>query len=161
MKFIYTKNQKAVKDLESLWKEYETAIVQGLFSITGFILTPPSECLISDESKSKPLTVKYRENPEDMLITLVHELIHNLFMQEEGRSEEFRTKWASYMEKYQDESWDTQKHILLHAIQLVLYRNIFPENVGRLINFETDTDYRRSWDVVSRDTAENIIALIK
>ena len=65
--------------------------------------------------------------------------------------------------KYRDESIMTKNHILLHAVHKKLYLKFF--NKGRLNNdiknCQNWEDYKRSWEIVEKTGADNMIRKFK
>lgn len=109
---------------------------------------------------SDPLTVRYYKNKKDFIDVLVHELIHQIQIQ---NSEKFK-KWKKYLEKkFPNESNLTINHILLHSIHKKIYLKSF--NKKRLENnIKKDNnyyDYKRAWEIVEDIGADEIINSFK
>ena len=93
---------------------------------------------------------------------LVHELIHQLFIQM-GNDQKSEKSWKYIYKKYSKESKSTKIHIPIHAIHSHIYLKFFNEKrLKEDIEFMQDhLDYKRSWDIVQKEGYQNIIKEFK
>jgi hypothetical protein len=92
---------------------------------------------------------------DDFIDILVHELIHNLFIQNEKSN-----KYFEYLvKKYKGENWNTIVHIPIHAIHKEIYLYFF--NRKRLERekqiCKRYKDYKRAWEIVEKEGSKKII----
>jgi hypothetical protein len=92
----------------------------------------------------------------DFIDVLTHELIHNIFTQNQ---ECLKKAWDFFNRKYKKESRVTRIHILVHAVHSHIYMKFFGEerlkrNVKRLTFRQ---DYKRAWEIVQRQGYHNVI----
>ena len=90
---------------------------------------------------------------------LIHELIHNLFIQNESKSLD---KFFVYLiNKYKNEN--VAIHVPVHAIHKEIFLKIF--GVNRLKEeikmCDYYPEYKESWEIVNKDGSNNIINLMK
>lgn len=147
--------------IRETWSKYEQMMARipqclGLdWQVHDFIV-----CYLVGRSRpfSDPLTVPALENPVGTMEHLLHELIHQLFIQ---NNEELAKYWRWVAERYASESRSTQNHILLHAVQSILHPEFFGEEAF-LAKREFDrgsSDYNRAWEVVEALGADATIRL--
>ena len=105
---------------------------------------------------SWPVTIKVRENEEDAVETLIHELGHLLTFRNEER---IRCNNRISIE-YRKENQTVKDHILLHAMLWKLYTKLFGEHElhNMIIGYEKWKDHYRAWQIVKKEGADNIIA---
>lgn len=150
-----------IKKIERLWQEYEKKIFSELSKITG--LKWKSEyipCYIIGQHHpfSDPLTMPVYKRQDWFIDTLIHELIHQLFIQN-GNIQQSKKAWAYIFRKYRKQSHTTAIHIPLHAIHSHIYLKFYGEkrlkrNI-RIMN--AYLDYRNSWQIVQKEGYQNII----
>ncbi|MBI4116987.1 hypothetical protein HY449_04565 [Candidatus Pacearchaeota archaeon] len=98
----------------------------------------------------------YTLSTERYLDMLIHELIHNLFVQNEKETDKY---FEHVFDKYRDEPFNTVLHILLHTIHKKIFLKFF--GIKRL-NDEIEKssyypDYKRSWEIVNKKGEDSII----
>lgn len=160
-----TKVKNYVKRMEKEWKKCGKRILKELTVITG--LKWNEEIIICyvvgiGRPFSDPLTMKLFKNKNDFIDTLIHELIHQLFIQKINRLK--IRKYLKYRNrKYRNESIITRNHILLHSIHKKLYLKFFDKrrlnnDIKKCQNWE---DYKSSWEIVEKTGADNMIRKFK
>lgn len=149
-----------IKKVEKLWRKDERKILQELSKITKLKWKSKSvDCYIVGRSRSfsYPLTMSiYEKKPDYFIDVLIHELIHNIFIQNEKKIEK---SWKYFYKKYKKESITTKHHIYLHAIHQYIYLKFYgKKRLERDIEWaQTKRDYRRAWDIVQKEGYQNII----
>jgi hypothetical protein len=107
---------------------------------------------------SSPLTIPIYKNYMDYFIdVLIHELIHNLFIQ---NNRETIKAWQYFDKKYDKETKKTRTHIVLHSIHSYIYLKFFGEKrLKRDMEWISHLpDYRKSWKIVQKEGYKNIIS---
>ena len=149
-----------IKKIEKLWKKEEKKALQELSRITQLKWKSKSiDCFVVGRCRpfSYPLTMPvYDKYPDYFIDVLIHELIHNIFIQNE---KELEKAWRYIGKKYKKESIITKNHITLHAIHSHIYLKFYgKERLKRdirLINYLPD--YKKSWQIVQKEGYKNII----
>lgn len=160
--------------LKPLWKHKEKEILSYCENLTGlkwkkkeipaYIIKISSLMPISD-----PLTIPIELEsdgeiiplyPERFIDMLVHELIHNFFIQNEKEMGDY---FDFIINKYKDEEFDTSIHILLHAIhKKILLKYFGKERLENEIEMNSYYPaYKRSWEIVNEIGEDNIIKEFK
>jgi len=147
-----------IKKIERLWQKEEKRVLRELTSVT--CLKWKSEfiyCYIVGRSRpfSDPLTIPVYEKHLDYFIdVLIHELIHNLFVQNSKEMQKIR---RYFNQRYKEESQRTKIHIPIHAIHSHIYLKFYNEKrLKRDVNLSKQ-DYRKSWMIVQKEGYKNII----
>lgn len=110
---------------------------------------------------SDPLTIPIFNKKQDFINTLIHELIHQLFIQGNNRKMT-KKSWAYFHKKYKGEPKKTIIHIPLYAILIELIGRIFPKsNLGKKIRIPENKEYKRSWKIVQQESHQNILSKFK
>lgn len=145
----------SILEMDTFWKADGPAIEKVFKDITGMSFVDDEIiCYInSGKSFSDPLSLQIVD-VKDMQDNLIHELAHVLLS---GRAPE---KAKILWNKYKDEHVITRRHILVHAIHLLLTRNLYPERVERIKTYSKRINYIRSWEIVDQEGAEKIIELV-
>lgn len=149
-----------IKKIEKLWREAEKKVLSEISKIahlewkSKFI-----SCYVVGRCRpfSDPLTIPvYKQYPDYFIDVLIHELIHNLFIQ---NLKETKKSWQYFERKYRKESNTLIIHIPLHAIHSHIYYKFFNEKrLKRDIKFISFLpDYKKSWQIVQKDGYQNII----
>ncbi len=150
-----------MESMKPLWKKEEGRVMKELSRTTGlmwksryFYCYVVGGCI----PFSDPLTMPAFRNREYFIDTLVHELIHVLFM-ERGNMEASSKAWDHVYRKYRKETESTKMHIPLHAIHSHIYLKLFDgKRLSRDIKLISHLpDYKRSWEIVRKEGHENII----
>lgn len=150
-----------IKEVKENWRQLEKNIFHSIEEISGlkwkkleincYVIKISSLNPISD-----PLTIPIQIQTEEGNFTLsierfidmlVHELIHNLFIQNEDKMSQY---FEYALKKYKNEQLDTVIHLLLHAIQKKIFLKIFDKK--RLTNEKQACSFyishKRSWELV-------------
>jgi len=158
-----------IKGIKKTWKALEENVFRSIEELSGlkwgkselncYVIKISSMNPISD-----PMTIPIQLQAEGGNFTLseerfidmvVHELIHNLFIQNEDKMNQY-FKYA--LRKYKNEQLNTIIHLFLHAIQKKIFLKLFDK---RRLNNEKqacsfyDAD-KKSWDMVDK-IGEDII----
>ncbi len=176
--FDYERYQKYIeqyiKNVENLWKNKEKEIFNSCEEITGlkwkkdeipiYIIKRSSIMPISD-----PLTIPiqfeseceiFSLEPKRFIDIMVHEIIHNLFIQNE---EEMGDYFDFILEKYKDEDFNTAIHLLLHSIHKKIFEKHFDKNrLDEEIEMSSFyPSYKRSWEIVNKVGEDSIVKEFK
>jgi len=134
------------------WKEKKVdcyLIKRSIFMPISVPLTIPIE--LEHEENIYPIT------KERFIDTLVHELIHILFFQNEN----IGNKYFDYLisKRYSKEQFNTAIHVPVHAIHKKIFLKFFKkdrfEEELRMSDFYQD--YKKAWDIVNEEGEDEII----
>lgn len=157
--------QNYIKKVEKLWSRQEKKVLEEISKASGLkwkektiICYVVGNCV----SFSDPLTLRAYEEPDYFIDVLVHELIHQLFIQE-GNLEKSAKSWEYLENKYRSESFNIRVHIPVHAIHWHIFLKFFGQsNLDREIKKTNEyADYKKAWDIVRQEGYENIIKEFK
>lgn len=111
-------------------------------------LTIPIKLIVGDE--------EYELTKERFVDMLVHEIIHNLFIQNENLDDYFN---FLIEDKYKDEDLNTAIHVPVHALHKKLFLEIFGEErmEEEIENCNYHPAYKRSWEIVNSEGEDNIL----
>jgi len=151
-----------IKKIEKLWRKKEKIVLQELARVTRLKWQREAiDCYVVGRCKpfSDPLTVHiYERMPDYFIDVLIHELIHNLFIQP-GNEQKTKKTWQYFHRQYKKLPFNTRIHIPLHAIHSHIYYKFFNEKRLKrdikLISFLPD--YKKSWQVVRKEGYRKII----
>lgn len=154
------KVQNYIEKMERFWKEYEKAILQEISKVTGLKWKEKEViCYVVSDCRpfSDPLTLPVYKDKNYFIDVLTHELIHQIFTQDESKKAE--KTWKYFRRKYKNESFVTRIHIPLHAMHWYIYKKLFSEerlrrDVALASRFP---DYKKAWKIVEKEGYENII----
>lgn len=154
-----------IKKVEPLWRKHEVAILKELAKVTSLSWkekTITAYVVGSCRPFSDPLTLRLYKEQNDFIDTLIHECIHQLFIQE-GNIKKWEKGWGYVARKYKKESRTTRIHIPLHAIHEHIFQKFFDEKrLRREIDSCTkNKDYRQSWVIVQKEGYKMIIQEMK
>lgn len=152
-----------IENIEPLWSKVGSNVLKAISKITGLKWKEVKViCYVIGygRSFSDPLTIRLHETPDLFIDTLVHEMIHQIQIQ----NNELSKKWYSYIDKiYASETVLTKNHIIVHAVHKEIYLTLFDKK-----RLETDIkesglskDYARSWEIVEKEGHKNIINKFK
>jgi len=150
---------KYIKKIEKLWRKEEKKVLTEISKITGLKWQEKFiDCYVVGRRIpfSQPLTMQVYEKYDYFIDVLTHELIHNIFIQNEKN---LGNCWKYFFEKYKKEPNNTQVHIYLHAFHKHIFLKLYNE---RRLKREIESisrfpAYKRSWEIVQRDGYQNII----
>jgi len=148
-----------VKEIKQYWKTYNSKLLREIEKVTGLKWNEKVvKCYIVGRCRpfSDPLTIGMHKNNEDFRDTLIHELIHQIQIQNRDKTR----NWWNYLDKrYSKEKKLTKNHIFLHAILEKIYLDNFDES--RLEHDKEkcskDPDYSKAWKIVEKEGADNVI----
>lgn len=175
-KYDYDKSNKRIsnfiKKVEPKWRKIEGKILAELSRVSGLKWSEPKiKCYVTthqlDAPFSDPLTIGilYGKNDEHtapagyFLDILVHELIHQLFIQQ-GQNKKFQYAYWKQINKHKKEHFNVTIHILLHALLKHLLLKYFGKEMLKK-EFEGSKklcDYNRAWQIVEKEGYQNIIS---
>jgi hypothetical protein len=147
------------KKIEKLWRKEERKILTEISKITRLKWQEKFiDCYVIGRHTpfSQPLTMQIYEKYDYFIDVLTHELIHNIFIQNE---KSLGNCWKYFFEKYKKEPVNTQVHIYLHAFHKHIFLKFYSEKrLNREIkSMSRFPAYKRSWEIVQRDGYQNII----
>lgn len=147
-----------IHELEKLWKYNGKAILEKIASITTLPWKKDEiSCYVVGRSQSfsDPLTLAaFLEYPDYAIDVLTHELIHQIYIQNSHRLQNF---WHFVDEKYKEPE-ATQVHIHVHAIHKKIYLDLFDEkHLERDIKHAQDKQHSDAWKIVENEGYENLI----
>ena len=118
---------------------------------------------------SDPLTIPiqlkvgkkvFRLTTDRFIDILIHELIHNLFIQNETID-----RYFDYLinKKYRKEGWNVAIHVPIHAIHQEIFLKFFDKKrLDREKKIcENYPDYKRAWEIVEKEGSKEIIKELK
>lgn len=132
------------------WKEEKIIC----YPIKRSVLFPISDPLtIPIEFEGKEI---FKLSHERFIDMLVHELIHNIMIQNEKKTGKYFSK---IFDKYPREEFDTVIHIIVHAIHKKIILEVFDK---KRLEKEIAANsfypaYKRSWEIVNEKGEESII----
>ena len=163
-----------IKEVKVLWEKVESDVLEYIEKISMLKWKKKEiDCYVIKISNfgpiSIPLTIPIHLETERGVSTLtherfidflVHELIHNIFSQNEKKTD----KYFDYLilEKYKNESFNTAIHVPVHAIHKKIFLKYF--NKERLDNEIKMSgyypDYKKAWDIVNKRGEDLIIKFV-
>lgn len=106
---------------------------------------------------SNPLILTLRKDVTVMVDTLTHELIHRV-LSEPQNWKRIENNWNRLMRIYRKESPMARTHIVVHAIHELVLLDLFGQKrLVRECQEVKNPAYRRSWKIVERDGAVQIL----
>jgi len=150
-----------IKRVEKLWRKDEKKILRELSKITHLRWKAKIiYCYVVERCIpfSDPLTLPiYKNYPDYFIDVLIHELIHNLFIQNFERT---KKSWQYFYRKYKKQPENTRIHIPLHAIHSYIYLKFYGgKRLKRDITLISHLpDYKKSWLIVQKEGYKNIIS---
>ncbi len=149
-----------IKEVEPKWNKIEEKVLSSISKISGLKWKEKQVwCYVigCGRSFSDPLTVKVHETKEDFIDTLVHEMIHQIQIQNEDI---VNKNWGDYLYKnYPKETRVTRNHLIVHAIHKEIYLKIFGKKrlIKDIKESQASIDYKKSWGIVGKNRHKNII----
>lgn len=153
------KIQNYIKKVEILWLKDEKKVLAELSNVAG--LKWKEKTIIcyfvgNGISFSDPLTLRIYNKADYCVDILIHELIHQLFIQNEANN---WNVWKYFHKKYKADSFKTRIHIPVHAIHWHIFLKFYGEKrLKREIKLMSKyIDYKKAWDIVEKEGYQNII----
>jgi len=154
------KIERYIKGIAPLWNKIGNKTLLELSKIAGLKWKEEKIlCYVIGHGKpfSDPLTVRLFDNKNDFLDVLTHELIHQLFSQE-NNPDISEKSWDYFFKKYKSESRRTVIHVPLHAVHSELITRFFPKaNIEKRLQLPPNDEYKQSWKIVQEEGHQNII----
>ena len=153
----YKKVNNYIKRLEKEWKELDKKVFDVISKVSGLKWKNKNiECYVVSDLVypfSSPLTITIHTNISHQIEIIIHELIHNIWIQNEDG-----VKFKDYR-KYGKLNFNVKIHILVHAIEKeVLLRLFIEKRTKKYIKwYDKFPDYKKAWDIVEREGSKNII----
>lgn len=159
----YKEIQNYIKKVEKLWWKDEKKILMEFSKVMGLKWREKTvTCYVVGECRpfSDPLTLGIYKKPDYFIDVLVHELIHQLLIQNEINN---RNVWKYFHEKYKADLFNTRIHIPVHALHWHIFLKFFgKKRLKREIRVVSKAlDYKKAWDIVEKEGYENIIKEFK
>ena len=166
--------KKFINNVRKEWNKKESKILKFMAKITGLNWkTKNIVCYVIWLSEkgpiSDPLTIPiqlkvgkkvFKLTPQRFIDILVHELIHNLFIQNKKVD-----KYFDYLikKKYKKESMVTAIHVPVHAIHKEIYLKFFNKKRLKIEKeiCKSYSDYTKAWEIVEREGSKKIIEELK
>lgn len=145
---------KKIEMLDAFWHSYGKKVEESLNKITGYSLKDREiDCYINSKmSVSHPFCLKSGDD-ERMKDTVVHEIIHRLFKENNLTATNGAEK---YRKDFLGEHILTLNHIIIHAVHLVLVKELFPDR-SEAIQKKNNPHYARSWEIVNEIGAQKLV----
>jgi hypothetical protein len=165
--------KKFISKIKSEWEKVEEKVFLVLSKESGLSWKEEKIfCYVIKQSTffpiSDPLTIPISLGDKDTFTLtskryidmLVHELIHNLLIQNEKESDGYFEKVFNI---YKKEKFNTVIHLLIHALHEKVMKSVFNEErlneeIGATQCFP---DYKRSWEIVLEKGSDKIIKEFK
>jgi hypothetical protein len=172
--------EKYAAKLQKKWNKIERNVLTTMSKITKLEWKKKEiECYVVKHCKfsfSHPLTLIMRKNLDRVIVTLIHELAHEMFWSNRKKvvwSKELKpwAKKSMIYKKYKNEDYVTKLHLPVHALVILTCKRIFGKNAEKYLKHERFWErkkspgakaYKRSWEIVNEEGPKNIlIDLIK
>jgi len=150
---------KEIAALERAWDKDGVSIIKSIEKVTRLRFQKESlDCYINSKvSISSPLSIKI-EATDDMFDSTVHELIHQIIMQNFERLDK---SWSMHVRRSKKLglSFITWVHIVVHAVHYLVTIDMFGKGVRlkRVVGYSKDKDYRKSWDIVLERGPQTVV----
>ncbi len=157
------------------WKPLEEKIFSYIENLTGLKWKSKEiNCYVIHTSDympiSDPLTIAIRFRsgneifeltPDRFLNMLIHEIIHNLFIENEKETDYYFKELLDSC-KY-SQNWNVSTHIPIHAIYEKIFLKFFDKKrLDKEIEIASFyPEYKESWEIVKKEGSLNIIAELK
>lgn len=149
--------REKVETFKTAWEEVGEKITRAIMEVTkfSFVREVFDVYIVSGTPRdmSDPIIIRSRWNPDEFIGSLLHEILHRFCTLN-------RIEFG-----YPSETRSTQTHIYVFALIEYTYRDVLNDEVGleaiKLRADENNPEYRRAWEVVSRDGYKSIIKGMK
>jgi len=163
-----------ISNLKSDWNRVEKDLIDYLQKITNLkFKSNKINCYVVHTSSympiSDPLTIAinlktdngtFGLEKERYLDMMIHELIHNLFIENEKETDRYFKELFSG--KYSN-NWNISIHVLVHAIHKKIFDKFFSkERLDEELEISNYyPDYKEAWDIVMKEGEDSIIENLK
>jgi hypothetical protein len=155
---------KYIDEIKSLWVKKEKKILDSISKNSG-LKWRENKIIVyviggGVPGFSDPLTMRIFKDKNHFVDTLIHELIHQIQVQDAKNW----MKWWNYLEKeYKKESQTTKSHIFLDAVNYKVILDVFDKKRLQKVIRSNDKfkSYKIAWEIVQREGYENIIKEFK
>lgn len=150
---------KEVPAMEQLWKKHGVSIIKSIEKTTRLRFQRESlDCYVNSKvSISSPLSIKI-EGKNDMFDSLVHELIHQIIMQNFKKIEK---PWNAHVRRSKKlgHTFIVWVHVVVHAIHYLVTMDVFGNEarLKRIVAYSKNKDYRKSWDVALERGPQTVV----
>jgi len=149
-----------IKRTERLWRKDEKKVLVELSKISGLDWKSTSiSCYVVGRCVpfSDPMTLPIYKDINRFIDILIHELIHNIFIQK-GKPERLKKAWLYLKKKYRGETRKTITHIPLNAILGHIFLKFYGKaRLLKEIKSMVSPEYKRAWDIVQKEGYKEII----
>ena len=160
---------KYIDEIKSIWKKEGNKTLKSISSISGLNW---KENLLKvylvtfNIPFSDPLTLPAYEDKSYFKAVLIHELIHQIEIQDYKVNPFKWKKWIDYLQiNYKKENIVTKGHILIYAIMTKLFiDNNSPDLLKlykKLDKKDNSNEYGRAWNIVDSVGYNNLISKFK
>ena len=165
---------KFIQKLKKEWQKH-TKILGYMSSLTGLKWKENKiKCYVVMLSESgpisDPLTIPIKSKHKNKIFPLdingfidilTHELIHQLFLQNEKQINKYFDNIIN--KKYKKQPWNTRIHIPIHAIHKKIFDKFFGKKrlQKEIKNCSNYPEYKKAWDIVIKEGEDNIIKEMK
>lgn len=160
LKKEYKEGLVRAKRLQKRWDKIEAKVFRAMSKVSGLKWKDKViDCFIVKYVSmpfSQPMTIWMWQKGEYLLETIVHELVHQLFIQNQGRVKYSDSRIAK---KYKKESLNVRIHTPTHAVLKLTLEKVFgKEKTKHFIKaYNHLPEYKKAWQIVEKEGAENII----
>lgn len=167
-KYTFEESLQKTKEYQEAWESKEKTIVLAIQELFGLTFYKP----IIDVTlapmfvpKSKPLIINFRSEPDQFIDILTHELLHNLFTDNQFVQHHIYVDLVSRWTKIFGERERVELvHIPVHAGLKAMYLDVLnePYRLERDIkDCQKWPPYKAAWDYVENNDYKEIIAKFK
>jgi len=151
-----------LKTIEKKWEKIGPKILSEISTISNLEWKDIKvNCYIVGYCRpfSDPLTIKIYDNLDDFFIVLIHELIHQIQIQ----NKLLYKNWIKYLLKnYSNKSKLTRGHIFLYSVfSKIIINNFGKDKLGRYRGKINRPEYREAFEIVDKEGIDNIINKFK
>lgn len=155
-KDVSKKAARYISNLKKDWNKIERKAFNAISSVSGLDWKKSCiDCYIVQIGKpfSMPLTISMKATPKEHIETLIHELIHNILVQNLNK-----VRIKSYR-KYGKLNERTRIHVLVHAILKKVLLELYGEKQTKkfIKKYDKWPDYKKAWEIVEQEGSEKII----
>jgi len=152
-----------VKKIEKIWASIEDETFKEISKVLKLNWREDNiPCYIVSNARalSDPLTIGVNNRgPNRVIETLMHELTHRIFIQEDNRRKT-KQSWEEIKNKYPDQSKVTHSHIICFSLLKHLYLTFFNQKTleAEIKRCEKKDDYRKSWEIIEKEGYMKILS---